>query len=260
MKQCMKGKINAIVTGAGRNKGIGAEICRRFSNEGINVFFTSYNEYDKIIGGILPHEYQLTLDQCNRNGVNAFFTSFDLSNSDNVKELFNEAISKLGNIDILVNCACYHIFDEFESISNRMLDLCFSTNSKIPFLLSQEFYLRHSSSWGSIVNLSSTQNNEALVNEISYAISKASVPNITTTLAPIMAKKRITINSVNPGATDIGDEKDKNINLYLKNNVFGRLGKPKDVANLVYFLVSSEGQWITGQNIDSEGAVFRTLS
>lgn len=259
MKQLLKNKINAIVTGAGRNKGIGAEICRRFSNEGINVYFTSYNEYDRKIGGILPHEYQLTLEQCNSKGVKAFFSSFDLTNSNNVKDLFDKAISNLGSINILVNCACYHIFDEFESISDELLEVCFNTNSKIPFLLSQEFYLRHSSSWGSIVNLSSTQNNEALVNEISYALSKASVPNITTTLAPLMAKKRITINSVNPGATDIGDEKDKNISLYLKNNIFGRLGTPKDVANIVYFLVSNEGQWITGQNIDSEGAVFRTL-
>lgn len=99
-----------------------------------------------------------------------------------------------------------------------------------------------------------------MCNEISYAISKATVPVIVSTLAPIMATKGITINAINPGATEIGDLSDRNINLYQQGNYFKRLGTPKDAANLVCFLISNEGQWITGQTINSEGGIFRGIT
>jgi len=126
-------------------------------------------------------------------------------------------------------------------------------------LLCKEFYAQSSGDVQSIVCLSSTQNMEALTQEVSYAISKASVPIIVSTLAPVMAKKRITINAVNPGATEIGDKTKNNIGVNIEENIFGRLGLPQDTANIVSFLVSDEGRWITGQTINSEGGLFRGI-
>jgi len=250
---------NAIITGAGRNKGIGAEVCRTFAMHGINVFFTTFDEYDTLIGGFSCSDYKKTLEECQSYGVKAFFQCFDLTNTNNIKELFLSAQEKLGNIDILVNCACYHKSDNIEKIDSKILDINFNINAKAILLLCREFFIRFSGTDGRIVNLSSTQNLEALISEISYAVSKASIPVIVSTLAPIMATKGITINAVNPGATKIDSKRDKHIDVYLRNNLSGRLGLPKDAANIILFLVSKEGEWITGQTINSEGGLFRRI-
>lgn len=76
-------------------------------------------------------------------------------------------------------------------------------------MLCREFYVKFNSCDGRIINFSLIQNLEALITEISYAISKASVPVIVSTIAPIMAEKGIAINAINPGAAKI-EEKDSN--------------------------------------------------
>lgn len=251
--------MNAIITGAGRNTGIGAQICRSFAEKGINLYFTTYDKYDTEICGISPKDYEKTYAACKKSGVDVFFGIYDLTTSMGVKALFDDAISKLGNIDILVNCLCYHITDSFGQIEAEALSSNFDVNAKSVFLLSQEFYLRFTGSEGSIVNLSSTQNIEPLPNEISYALSKASIPVLVNTLAQEMARKNVNINAVNPGPTDVGDKKDNNLKYYKMINSFGRISSPQDTANIVLFLVSREGHWITGQTINSEGGLYRGM-
>lgn len=250
---------NAIVTGAGRNAGIGAEICRALAKNGINIYFTSYEYYDIEVAGISREDYKKTLNECKKYGVNTFFAIYNLTKISEIVRLFDEAEKKLGNIDILINCSCYHVHDNILKVSEEILDDNFSINAKSVMLLCREFYSRFSGKDGRIINFSSTQNLEALTTEISYAISKASVPVIVSTLAPIMASKGITINAINPGVTDVGDMHDDNIHEYIGSNKFSRLGLPSDAANLVQFLVSDAGKWITGQTINSEGAICRGL-
>ena len=80
---------NAIVTGAGRNKGIGAEICRVFAKNGINIYFTSFDFYDDTIGNISRRDYTKTLEECSSYGVNVYFDLFDLTSQANIKKLFS---------------------------------------------------------------------------------------------------------------------------------------------------------------------------
>ena len=259
--------MNAIVTGAGRPLGIGAQISYALCEMGYNVFLTSFAHYDSSYGIIqcessleVP-EYEAIIRQCRSYGVKAYFKSFDLTHSENVIDLFDSANECLGDIHVIVNNLCVHHFDILGSITEKDISESLNVNAKAMFLLCQEFYKRfNSSNGGRIVNLSSTQSLEPLVSEISYAISKASVPVITSTLAPIMAKKGITINAVNPGATNTGDVSDETIVEYKSANLFGRLGEPSDVANLVTFLISDKGKWITGQTINSEGGLFRGIA
>ena len=154
---------------------------------------------------------------------------------------------------------CFHRIDSITEASESHVEGNLGVNAKAVFLLCQEFYKRFSGINGRIVNFSSTQNLEPLPTEIAYAISKATVPVIVFTLATIMATKGITINAVNSGATEIGDAFDRNISLYQEFNKLGRLGSPEDAANIVCFLVSEEGKWITGQIINSEGGLFRGI-
>lgn len=199
------------------------------------------------------------MSQCRNYDVKAYFGTYDLRHYKEIKNLFDDAESKIGKIDILVNCACYHVCDNILDINEELLNNNFATNAKAIMMLCQEFYVRFNSSEGRIINFSSAQNLEALITEISYAVSKASVPVIVSTLAPIMADKGITINAINPGATEIGDKNNCNLGDYLNHNKFNRLGLPSDAANLVKFLVSDAGKWIIGQIINSEGGYFRGI-
>jgi len=248
---------NAIITGAGRNRGIGAEICRTLAHQGVNIYFTSHDDYDSKVGDFSFSDYEITLNECLSAGAKAFFQCIDLTEPNAVGKMFDDAEDKLGCIDILINCACFHVFDDIESITIDILNDCFNVNAKATLLMCKEFHSRNTSGNGSIILLSSTQELDALTQEISYAISKSSVPTIVSTLAPVMARKGIRINAVNPGATEIGDKRDRNIEVYRNENLFGRLGHPLDTANLIRFLVSDEGKWITGQTINSEGGLFR---
>lgn len=249
--------MNAIITGAGRSLGIGAQIACALAEMGVNVYLTSFDTYDTSVGQFTATEYLKTIDTCRACGVKAYYSSYDLSCQKNITALFDDAIAKLGPISILVNNICYHIIDSFGNIDECALTAALNVNVKAVLLLCQEFYCRFCGNSGRIINMASTQNLEPLTDEIVYAVSKASIPVINSTLAPIMADKNITINGINPGATDIGDIRNSKLEKYKKCNGFGRMGKTSDVSNLVCFLVSDKGQWITGQTINSEGALFR---
>ena len=81
--------------------------------------------------------------------------------------------------------------------------------------------------------------------------------NKTRTLAQEIASKGITINAVNPGPNDTG-WMDKALKAdLLERFPMGRVGIPKDTADLIGFLVSEAGGWITGQVIHSEGGFIR---
>lgn len=251
--------MNAIITGAGRSLGIGAKIACVLAEMGTNVYLTSFDTYDVSIGQFSATEYLQTVGKCREYGVKVYYSNYDLTSQNNISALFDDANNKLGPINILINNLCYHVIDSFGKIDEESLSLALNVNIKATLLLCQEFYRRHNGNSGRIINLASTQNLEPLTHEIVYAVSKASIPVITSTLAPIMATKGITINGVNPGATDTGGLKNNLFDNYRKCNGFGRMGTTSDVANLVRFLVSDDGKWITGQTINSEGALFRGI-
>lgn len=73
-----------------------------------------------------------------------------------------------------------------------------------------------------------------------------------------LAERGATINTVNPGPTDSGWISEELYKVLLPRFPSGRLGTPQDAARLVYFLVSPEGGWITGQVIHSEGGFRRS--
>lgn len=253
--------MNAIITGVGRKKGIGAAVAYALSKAGVNVILTSCLMYDKDHIATSYDDAWATkeyiVNQCRQFGVKVEYRDYDLRETKNIPSLFDDAKKHLGDIDFLVTCHCLHNEDVLGEIKPTVLKANFEVNAEATFLLCQEYYKRFIGHRGSIVLFSSTQSIERLTGEISYAISKASVPIIVSTLAPLMAQKGITINAVNPGPTDTQDG--TCLKPFVNNNAFGRVGLPKDAANLVCFLVSEDGQWITGQTINSEGCPIRRI-
>lgn len=132
-------KTNAIITGAGRHNGIGAQICRTLAQKNVNIYFTSFDEYDTNLGGIQRIEYEQTLEECRAFGVKAFYEIFDLSERANITTLFDNAIERMGSVEILINCMCCHEFDSLLNITEMQMNTNLDVNAKAIFFFVRNF-------------------------------------------------------------------------------------------------------------------------
>ena len=254
----MENKI-AIITGTSRLKGIGRAICLELAKRGCDIFFTYWRKYDdQMPWGVENNEPQLIEEEIKSLGVRCKKLELDLTKKGAIEELFNTVEQKLGHPSILINNATYSTETTIENITAQELDNHYNLNVKATTLLTIEFIKRFKfNKNGRIVNLTSGQSLGQMPNEIAYAITKSAIEMLTYTLSSEIAAKGITINAVNPGPNDTGwmdSELEKNL---IERFPMGRIGKPKDTANLIGFLVSEEAEWITGQIIHSEGGFKR---
>jgi 3-oxoacyl-[acyl-carrier protein] reductase len=113
-------------------------------------------------------------------------------------------------------------------------------------------------SGGRVVNFSSGQHLGPMPDELAYAGSKGAIIAFSTSIAPSLARRGITINVVNPGPTDTGWMTPDLRDAIADQIPMGRVGMPDDAARLVGWLASDEAQWITGQVINSEGGMIRS--
>jgi len=107
---------------------------------------------------------------------------------------------------------------------------------------------------GRIISISSGQGLGAMPGELSYAMTKGAVEAFTRTLAAEVAQVGITVNAIDPGATDSGWMNAEIRAALLPQFAMGRLGQPADAARLIAFLASDAARWITGQVLYSRGA------
>jgi len=248
----------ALVTGTSRLKGIGAAVCKKLAEEGIDVFFTYWSRYDaKQKWGIEESEPAILKSQIEKHDVRCVKREIDLSNPDNIKVLLDEVVEKLGTPSILINNACHSTTSNYQDIDSKLMDNHYNINLRLTTLLSSNFArIFDKKEGGRIINLSSGQFKGPMKNELAYAVTKGGVDALTITLAAEVASKGITVNTVNPGPTDTG-WMDQTTKEELKEKFpFKRLGRPKDAANLISFLVSKEAAWITGEVINSDGGFY----
>jgi 3-oxoacyl-[acyl-carrier protein] reductase len=85
--------------------------------------------------------------------------------------------------------------------------------------------------------------------------SKAALEQYTKGLANELAPRGITVNTVSPGFTDTDMMTDQFRQIGIQMSPLKRLGLPKDIADVVAFVVSEEARWLTGQNIHAGGGM-----
>jgi 3-oxoacyl-[acyl-carrier protein] reductase len=93
--------------------------------------------------------------------------------------------------------------------------------------------------------------------ELSYAISKGAVHQMTLSLADALAERGITVNAIHPGPVDTGWASGELRAAVAERFPTGRWGTPADIAPIVRFLVSPESAWVTGQVVNAEGGFRR---
>lgn len=159
-----------------------------------------------------------------------------------------------GHIDILVANHAYSGQGCLEELTAEEIDRHLHVNVRGSLLLAKSFAAQHDGRpGGRVVLLTSGQHRRPMPNELAYVASKGAIHQITRSLAAHLAPRRITVNAVNPGATDTGWASTEVYQRVLALEPQGRWGEPADAARLIAWLVTDDGRWITGEVIDSTG-------
>ncbi|HEY5463063.1 MAG TPA: SDR family oxidoreductase [Hanamia sp.] len=242
----LKNKV-AIITGG--SKGIGAAIAEDLSAKGITVIINYAND---------TSQEELTVSRITKRGGHVVAIKANVGSTDEVMFLFSEVNKKFGGLDILVNCAGMAYFKPttIAETSDEFHDEMFNINLMGTFRCLRESikYLRPE---GRIITFSTSGIASAYPGFGVYNASKAAVEILSRTLSRELKGKRITVNCISPGAIAtenwLKGKPEQALKAIADLSPFERLGTPKDIAEVVSFLVSREGEWVNGQIIRVNG-------
>lgn len=243
----LEGK-SALVTGS--SSGIGRGIAIRFAREGANVAVNYSKSKDSA---------EETMREIDKTGVKSLEVRADVSQTDQVDRMVSQTVRELGKLDILVNNAGIFIEKSLEDTTDEIWDAVLGTNLKGAFLCARRCVPEMSKTGkGKIINTASMDGLIAEPNIPAYAVSKAGVIGLTTSLALDLASKKINVNAIAPGQiqTPMISEWLKNPELVrglISKTPLGRLGQPEDVAATAAFLAADESDFITGAVILVDG-------
>ncbi len=250
----LRGRV-AVVTGVSRRVGIGFAVAHRLLSEGAAVALHSWAPHDREQPwGADPAGEESLVEELRSSGGPVVHVGADFADPAAPELVMASAESALGHVDILV---CNHARSSHLSlgeITASELDLTFQVNTRATLLLIKELAHRHDGrAGGRVLMMTSGQHLSPMPEELPYIASKGAIHQLTASLAAHLAPRGITVNTINPGATDTGyaDEKLKQEVLALEPQ--GRWGMPDDAARLIAWLCSDDARWITGQVINSTG-------
>ncbi|MGI6070880.1 MAG: 3-oxoacyl-[acyl-carrier-protein] reductase [Blautia sp.] len=238
----------ALVTGASR--GIGREIACTLAREGA-VVLINYN-------GSKERAEEVKA-QIEGEGGRAYLYQCDVSDFAACEEMVKAIIQEFGRVDILVNNAGITRDNLIMKMKEEDFDAVLNINLKGTFNtirhLSRHMLKKRS---GRIINISSVSGILGNAGQANYAASKAGVIGLTKTMARELASRGITVNAVAPGFVET--EMTQVLSDAVKEAAcgqipMGRFGKPSDIAEMVAFLASDKGCYITGQVISVDGGM-----
>ncbi|GIG71290.1 SDR family NAD(P)-dependent oxidoreductase [Phytomonospora endophytica] len=247
----MSSKI-ALVTGSSR--GIGRGIARRLAADGVLV---------GVHYGFDETAAKQTVDDITAAGGRAFTVHAELGVPGDAETLwanFDARLAALGaeGLDILVNNAGANGPGPIGEATADGFDRAIALNLRAPFLITQGGLTRMRDG-GRVVNISSGAAILPWAQDPVYGMTKAALDHFTKSLAKELGPRGITVNSVGPGVidTDINASwlraSDEGRAAGAAYSAFGRVGEVEDVADVVGFLASDAGRWVTGSWLDATG-------
>ena len=229
-------KLRALVTGA--NRGIGAAIAEKLSEDGFIVFGTSTNGLGKTKG---VAEW-LKADFTTQGGINNFLLSLE----------------RIESFDVLINNAGINIIKSQDEVNAEDYNRIENVNLKAPYLIAKALTIKMAEKgYGRIVNIASIWSVVSKSQRSLYSTMKTGLIGLTRATAAEWATKNVLINSVSPGFVETALTKaslneEQQINI-VEQIPMQRFAKPSEIAEVVTFLCSSKNTYLTGQNIIIDG-------
>lgn len=271
----------ALVTGCGKQDGIGAAIARRLAADGLTVVVVDIEpagvrDSHEPPGTAAPEwrGVESLVAEIAATGGTASFVTGDISDAADVARLVDHAVATHGSLDVLVNNAGAPFslgHGDIAAVDPAEFDRVIAINVRGTFLMTQAAapHMR-ARRWGRIVNIASVAGRVGSKMNSAYAASKAAVIGLAQTWALDLGGDGITSNAVLPGfifttRTLSGMSKkmgggpvDRDAIAKSSPNVpAGRAGSPEDVAAVVSFLASDDASYTNGQSMIVDGGSLR---
>ncbi len=245
----------ALVTGVSRRRGIGFAVAGRLAAVGADLYVHSFAAYDAgQPWGAEPAGPAALARELERHGGRVLHQDLDLHDPGAPERLLAAAVQALRHVDVLVANHAHSAMGALEELTGAGIDRHLAVNVRATLLLIKAFAAQHDGRpGGRVVLLTSGQHLEPMPGELAYAASKGALHQVTLSLAAHLAPRGITVNTVNPGATDTGYASPALYARVLAHQPMGRWGQPDDAARLIAWLATDEASWITGQILDSTG-------
>lgn len=229
--------MNVLITGGSR--GIGRACVEKFAAEGHKVTF-------------FYHSNDASAMQVS-NITGAVALKCDISDPTAV----SEAVKQAGTADVLINNAGICDFAFFDSITDEQWRHMIDVNLSGAFYVSREASKNMiTQKSGKIINIGSMWGKVGAACEVHYSAAKAGIRGMTLALAKELGPSGITVNCIEPGVIDTemnSTLSDEDIVQLIADTPLGRIGAPREVAELAYFLASDAASFITGQIIGIDG-------
>ena len=271
----------ALVTGCGKQDGIGAAIARRLAADGLilvvaDVEPAGVRDSHEPAGAAASdwRGVESLVEEIAASGGRASSVTGDISDPEDARRMVGHAVSAHGSLDVLVNNAGAPFslgHGDIEAIDPAEFDRVIAINVRGTFLMAQAAapHMR-ARKWGRIVNIASVAGRVGSKMNSAYAASKAAVIGLAQTWALDLGGDGITANAVLPGfifttRTLSGMSKKLGgapvdaaaVAQSIPNVPAGRAGSPEDVAAVVAFLASEEASYTNGQSLIVDGGSLR---
>lgn len=253
----LKGKV-ALVTGAGR--GIGREMALELGRRGAKVAVNYANS------DVAAME---VVNEIKSFGSDAIAVKANVSVVKDIIGMFSQVVAYFGQLNIVCSNSGVVSFGHIKDVTEEEYDRVMNINTRGQFFVAREAY-KHLSVGGRLIMMGSiTGQAKGVPKHTLYSGSKGAIETFIRCMAIDMGDKKITVNCIAPGGikTDMyhavcreyipgGDKlNDDEVDEYAKTwSPLDRVGLPIDIARVVCFLASQDGEWVNGKVIGIDGA------
>jgi acetoacetyl-CoA reductase len=248
----MAARIALVTGGIG---GIGSAICLELAERGFRV-----------VAGYYPAEKDLAeawQKKQSAEGREFEIAAGDVSSFEDSQKMAQDIASRIGPIDVLVNCAGITRDKTFRKMEPDQWRAVLSTNLDSLFNVTRQVVDGMTErGWGRIVNISSVNGQRGQFGQTNYSAAKAGAHGFTMALAQEVARKGVTVNTISPGyiATEMTQAIAEEVRAQIVAQVpMARMGTPEEVAYLVGILCDERAGYITGANYEVNGGLFMSF-
>lgn len=269
----------ALITGSGKKTGIGYAIARKFASQGSHIIIADYGTGQKPESDVktsTQDEMELIGKELSKEfGVHTQVVNVDVTRTDSIDDMVSAVKEKFDHVDVLCNNAGatfgvpngIHTYDETAWM--RTIDV----NLHGVFRVSKAIVPLMQTNGGNIINIASRAGKVPALFNGAYSVSKAGVIMLTKVMAKELSSLKIRVNAICPGQimTDLEkwrfgleaqffnttpEEQERKM---CETIPLGRIGSPKEVADMALFLSSDASAYVTGQAINICGGQLMEL-